>query len=378
MTFESLEKLKSYDFYRKLTVSKNDVLKTIRIKFGEFLDIPDGITIVLVTYKRLNLLKDALESLINQNGNYNFQVIVIDNEGISSKATPVEDYIKGLNDKRIIYVQQDEKSIIEEKKDFSVYDAGFVLARTKWATLMHDDDMLHPEYISIMSEIVKNIPDLDAVCCGLFPFSEKKDIYDTLTVDDSEIEIVRFDETEFQDGFPRQMLGTLIRRDVYLDIGFYSYEKIDDIGKIADCMFMVRLAHYYRTYFFNNKLYRYRRANTSASFSSTNWDNTLVCRKQLLEFLAKKRNPIIRNVMIENARINSALEIERLDDPLSNGYSKKLVKDKKRIYEECNLDLCMYKYNSLRTKMVRCITRIVQKIKEKGRKNYRFCLKYNI
>ncbi len=359
MTRESLERLKKFDFFKNYPVPCDEVLKHVKLKWGAFQDIPDGITVILITYKRLGTLKEAVESILNQSETDGYQLLIIDNEGISTIPTEVEKYIYTLNDPRVIYFQQDEETILGEKLGYSLYDAGFTLARTEWTVLMHDDDLMSPDYIRIMRKIINGYPQIDAVTCMLQPFETTDQLcFNHYTVQGERITVKFYNETEFQEGFNKPMLGTLVRRKYYIKLGFYSAEiGIKDIENILDVMYMARLARYCRVCYIDNKLYGYRTAVSSASFSLI-WDDALVCRCYFLIFLAKQRNWLLRPIFVENAKYFSALEIEHLSHEDQNAYRRNLVKDKDTVYQQCGLEKQKYVWKGIRVKIVRIVAKL--------------------
>lgn len=130
------------DFYNMLTA------KSILVQ-GKHRNPAPMISVLLTTCKRPDLLRQSLESALNQIDFDDYQIIVVDNEGedinIETETTKL---IAGYHDDKIVYYRH-EKSV-EYKMDSAVK-----LARSKWICFLHDDDLLASNHLYVMSQIVQ-------------------------------------------------------------------------------------------------------------------------------------------------------------------------------------------------------------------------------
>lgn len=121
------------------------------------------ITIAIPTYKRPILLKEAIDSALNQIGtDCEYEVIVVDNEVKTNVETETEKLIKSYADKRLLYYKN-EKNI----GMFSNWNRCIELSRAKWVAFLHDDDLLKADYINKITHLItkkQNIGALIASC----------------------------------------------------------------------------------------------------------------------------------------------------------------------------------------------------------------------
>lgn len=121
-----------------------------KLIFGQFQNNNPQISIVIPTYKRVGTLKQALDSAINQNISEDYDIIVLDNENINDSDTEqtMKEYCMKYNN--ILYFKNEENIGM-----FGNWNRGLELARTKWVTLLHDDDLLYPTYLKKVLDTFK-------------------------------------------------------------------------------------------------------------------------------------------------------------------------------------------------------------------------------
>jgi len=143
---EGLEKL--VDLLKKMKEKTEELLNE---QFGhvcEWDEKPPEVTILLPTYKRCDLLKEALESALQQEDVRDYQIIVADNEGVSISAeTETSLFMRDYVDSRVIYYRYD-------RQISWAMDAVAALAKSKWICFLHDDDVLAPNYLKIMLQML--------------------------------------------------------------------------------------------------------------------------------------------------------------------------------------------------------------------------------
>lgn len=119
---------------------------------GETENIPNPkITIAIPTYRRSHLIKDALNSAINQIKFENYEVIVIDNEA-SQEENETERLIKQYNNPKILYYKNKENIGM-----FGNWNRCIELARGEYVTILNDDDWLDKKFLFyVLKEIKEN------------------------------------------------------------------------------------------------------------------------------------------------------------------------------------------------------------------------------
>jgi glycosyltransferase involved in cell wall biosynthesis len=245
--------------------------------FGDTDVVADAeITICIPTYKRPVLLKDAITSAINQNTNIPYKIIVVDNDP-DFENKEVLNLIKSFNKTNIAYYKN--------KKNLLVYgnlNRCIFLAKTPWAALLHDDDILLPDYISTISSILlkrgKKLDGLAVKFTNQDPHPENdafqkrilyhflKSIYPiyylkkrmssfiTLMKEPIIIKIPLSANLVFGNIYGAPTCGMLFKRESFLDSGGFN-QKYDPS---ADWFFNIFFSMHYNFYKYRKKLGIYR------------------------------------------------------------------------------------------------------------------------
>lgn len=133
------------------------------------------ITILIPTYKRADLLKETIESAINQKTSISYEIIVGDNNPCDDETSLLMSGYK--NNANISYYKQSQNIGMSGN-----WNRLFQLSRSKWSVLLHDDDILSPYYIKTIFKYLDDetllikpiIPKFYSNCC--FEFNEPGDV----------------------------------------------------------------------------------------------------------------------------------------------------------------------------------------------------------
>lgn len=162
-----LRRIREFDFYsgnRESFYGKIDNHKAVLVQ-GRHQKKPPEVTILIPTFKRRDLLKQALDSALAQEQVRDYQVIVADNEGIPCGVdTDTSKLIQTYHDDRLIYYRYDRQ--IAQRMDSIA-----ALARSKWICFLHDDDVLAPNHLSTMLKIVRAHKKISFLACDLVNFT---------------------------------------------------------------------------------------------------------------------------------------------------------------------------------------------------------------
>ena len=109
----------------------------------------DQITIGLPVYNRTDFIRKALDSAVNQT--QPCSILLIDNNSPHHDFKTIVDSYKGAN---IKYVRTDETVPQDEN-----FNNCFRHADTPWVTVLHDDDMLHCQYVENSMKIIERYGD---------------------------------------------------------------------------------------------------------------------------------------------------------------------------------------------------------------------------
>ena len=129
---------------------------------------PD-ITIAIPTYKRSDLLKEAIDSALDQKScGCIYDIIVVDNEPPSDVVTETEKLMrKYFKEKKVTYFRNTKNLGM-----FGNWNRCFELAQGKWVALLHDDDLLKPEYLRRINYYKQHKKKAKCICMSLEYFGK--------------------------------------------------------------------------------------------------------------------------------------------------------------------------------------------------------------
>lgn len=120
------------------------------------------LTVLLPTYRRALLLKQAIESVLTQyHTDYAWELLIVDNEPYDGKPNATEALIRKIDDPRILYYRNSENL-----RPGDNFNRGFSLARGKWVTMLHDDDLLVASTLKKMGKLISTYEKLDGKPLG--------------------------------------------------------------------------------------------------------------------------------------------------------------------------------------------------------------------
>lgn len=125
---------------------------TSNLLYGDLSAMPQPwLTVIIPTYKRYELFEQSLESVLTQyHTDFIWDVIVLDNEPYDGKPNRIEKLIRKLNNRRVLYYRNSEN--IRPADNFN---RGIQLARGKWVTMLHDDDLLVANTLQNIGKLIE-------------------------------------------------------------------------------------------------------------------------------------------------------------------------------------------------------------------------------
>lgn len=126
---------------------KNEHIESVLIS-GEVNQKTTNVNILIPTYKREDLLKEAIESALNQKFFSDYKIIIIDNN--PERNCKTEQLIKDIDNEKILYFKNSINLGM-----FGNWNRGFELSKSEWTVLIHDDDILSPYFLSTCSKFFK-------------------------------------------------------------------------------------------------------------------------------------------------------------------------------------------------------------------------------
>lgn len=126
-------------------------------------DVVDNPTfsIAIPTYKRIDTLKEALDSALNQNiengggqqqNKKSYEILVVENTDDFYTTSDTQKFLEKHYKNKITYYKNKENLGL-----FGNFNRSISLAKGKWVCVLHDDDLLLPNYLNEMSKIINKV-----------------------------------------------------------------------------------------------------------------------------------------------------------------------------------------------------------------------------
>ena len=127
------------------------------------------ITIAIPTYNRIDTLKEAIDSALNQkNIEFDYEIIIVDNQPDSNINNKTEKLIKTYADPRILYYRNKDNLGM-----FGNWNRCIELSRGKWVSFLHDDDLLKTDYLSKVYRFLAKKKNVGAIVSNYGYFGKK-------------------------------------------------------------------------------------------------------------------------------------------------------------------------------------------------------------
>lgn len=325
-----LMQIKKYDFFggNRETFFNKESIRSHLVQ-GCHRNPEPLVTIILMTYKRHDLLKFALDSALNQTGFSDYQILIADNEGEDlNRETDTSRLIKNYKNEKILYYRH-EKSVTN-KADFAIS-----LAKSKWICILHDDDVLVANHLKAMTDIVNIRSDISFLACEMEKFYDepKNEEYNQLII---EKEMINTKVECVPSGFASVSgwagwLGALIDRENYINMGGMPTIPTG----VSDFIMVVKYAHIYgmHKYITNTPLYRYRIwRGQASSLGNEQWLKGYISEFYFYKYIATKRYPFTKRFWIQFATYHM---LSKIEESQKNYYNLKLQNEEWR--NACNI-----------------------------------------
>lgn len=248
------------------------------------------LTIALPVYKRTDFVKSALDSAVNQT--VKCSILLIDNN------SPHDDFkkiVESYPDADIKYVKTDETVPQDEN-----FNNCFRFADTPWVTVLHDDDMLHCQYVEYCEKVFQKFGE----DCGGIAFPsfvsehEWKDLSTTREMT-NDIRILHPAYFHFHNlPFP----GILVHKDVAMKLGGFK----SGLNPIADFDFWFRYTSEVKKMFYVPQQMAFYRISPSQSTNhliDAMINNIYTYRLDLIK--KSKHNNFLARLGLEHSRIHN-------------------------------------------------------------------------
>jgi len=230
------------------------------------------ITVILTTYNRLNYLKKAINSVLNQSFK-DFDLIILDNASLDG----TDEYVRSLQDERIIYIRNDE-NIGALNNGLKAFDLIRNNIKSEFLSFFHDDDMMKQHLLESEIKVFKRHQDVVLVATNIELIDENEKTIQKKALRRISHDII-IEKYKYIEGFLKRKYAiynptVMIRRSFLLE---YDFQLRPEIGQAADNFLwfeMNLLPH--KFYIIHEPLLKYRIHN--------NQDSQINCSKMQQPF----------------------------------------------------------------------------------------------
>ncbi|MFT6069515.1 MAG: glycosyltransferase involved in cell wall biosynthesis [Bacteriovoracaceae bacterium] len=217
------------------------------------------VSVIIPTYNRLESLKAAVESVLNQTFG-NFELIIADD----GSTDETKKYAQEIKDRRVLYLYKENEGLPSLARNFAASRAnGTYLA------FLDSDDTWRPEKLALQVELMEKRPEI------IFCYSQGEG-------DKAGKKIKVSGVSPFKNGRVFNSLlfrnfiitsSVVLRRSAFLEIGGFSEDRQLVIAE--DLKLWLSLAKKGRGFYFSEPLVQYHISNTSVSSDVTKKFNCL-------------------------------------------------------------------------------------------------------
>lgn len=119
--------------------------------YGKVVEGTPLISIVIPTFKRVELLKEALNSVLRQKKvDFKWEVIIVDNNNCNDDTEEIYKYLLELDSEKV-FLYKNEKILLAGDN----FNRCIELSRGKWVAFLHDDDLLISDYLEKIGERIR-------------------------------------------------------------------------------------------------------------------------------------------------------------------------------------------------------------------------------
>ncbi len=183
----------------------------VEIAKGEEYLSSNFLTIIITTYNRSSLLKEAIHSLMLQKTTKGFNILITDNNSDENHQLSYE-YIAGLEKKNIRYIRNHNNWGM-----FGNMNQGLVLAETEYVSFLHDDDLYDENFVTEVWNLVSKNQYIDALHVGVTKIINGK----KGTIESKENLKALKDWQMLFEG-PGAPTGLVVKRKVAVDLGGFN------------------------------------------------------------------------------------------------------------------------------------------------------------
>lgn len=154
------------DFFNKINnFAKTEKVRSIQILKSN-LDFIPKVTFAIPTFRRATLLMETINSVLNQKGYENYDIIIVDNN--PERGCETEQLMNSFYDNRISYYKNSENIGMAGN-----WNRLFELAVGEYVVMLHDDDLLLSNYLQKVMTIIDCNSNIHILNPGFYTFYNK-------------------------------------------------------------------------------------------------------------------------------------------------------------------------------------------------------------
>lgn len=330
---KDIEEIRNRDFLKIVNHYRDfDDVKTNQV-FGTRLVEKVFLSIIVPVYNHpIEFIKRAILSVLYQQCDYSFEMIVIDDFADNKEISETEAFVRELNDSRICYYKNETNLGV-----FGNWNRGIELANAEWVMILHTDDFCKNNFLQNMKNIIDEHPEIDQLTCKykLLDFlKDDIDIANEYQGIEKKAFVRKVKYTEYLYGMTTSVKGSFYRRNRLLEIGGFRSQG-DGIG-LDDYPLMMRFAYYYNTYLIEEVLYL-DSWGYNDSLNTKHWYPELVENYYMWMYFANRETALLRPIYKRKAKFLLRKRAQAYSDGTS-WVGVKVEIDFEQLKIDCNVD----------------------------------------
>lgn len=216
-------------------------------------------TIAIPTYKRPKLLKEALDSALNQTICIDYEVIVVDNN--PERGCDTEKLMNSYNDTKLSYFKNSENLQMAGN-----WNRCFELANGNYVVMLHDDDILLRNFLEECNLVLSKIQNISILKPTQIDWIDDKNSIQPTINQIKARKIQRLYDLSNYSGFQLGApTGCLFKKQDIIKMGGYNH----DFYPNFDFCYAVLHSRHFNVYKYNQQLFIYRWAENDSRKTSS-------------------------------------------------------------------------------------------------------------
>jgi glycosyltransferase involved in cell wall biosynthesis len=304
--------------------------------FEAKLSFSPEITIAIPTYKRSKYLKEAINSAINQMDHSNYDIIVVDNNPERNDET--EKLMTTYKQNFIISYYKNAENI----QMAGNWNRLYTLAKGKYVVMLHDDDLLYPNYLSSIFPIIEK-SEYDVYCPQFVKYDMRNE--KSLPVQfRAKLKCVSVTPLDFMYcniiGPP---IGMCIKKNIFIATGGFSSRYYPS----PDYDYFAKISKYYKVCKIIGYPFSIYRIAENESLKTETLLAFAECDKAIKKGIIANKNVVIKKIWNSHAKVFIYKYLEYVEQKFNINVTEKKIINKYNI-----IDYIIYKGLNCRRKLL--------------------------